>query len=244
MPYQYKAIPLPPPSPTPPDAPLLDARLAAAIPFIRGDCMADVGTDHAYLPIVLLRRGLCDFAVATDIHKGPAEIAAAHLSAHGIDASRATVLLTDGLHGAEAFFPRDICIFGMGGEMIAHILDEAPWVKDPSVRLILQPMTKQEKLRVYLAEHGFAIREERLVKTDRIYQLLCAEYDGTPHALTPAQALLGAQNLARRDELTLQLVVRQCEILQATLAGKAQSATADTTQERALLQELTQYLNI
>lgn len=235
-------IPIPSPAARPSSYLMPDARLAAALPFLQGGVMADVGTDHAYLPIAALQRGLATFAVATDIHRGPAEIAAAHLSENGIGKDSAAVLLTDGLHGAEDYHPTDICIFGMGGEMIVHILQEAPWVRDPSVRLILQPMTKQEILRDYLAQNGFGVIAERLVKTDRVYQLLCAEYDGVPRTCTPLERMIGKENLDRGDALTRELVHRHIEILTATREGKLKGNAPDTSREDALLRELNNYL--
>ena len=221
----------------------LDARLEGAVSLVRGGVVADVGTDHAYLPISLLRRGLCTFAVATDIHRGPAEVAAAHLAAHGIGDDRAAVLLTDGLHGAEQFSPNDVCIFGMGGEMIAHIIDEAPWVRSPDVRLILQPMSRVEVLRDYLDKQGFAVREERLVRTDRVYQIICAEYDGKVRSHTPLALLLGEQNMARRDALCLEHARRQRDILTTSREGKLKGANPDTSREDVLLAALDDFLS-
>ena len=220
----------------------LDARLGAALEFLRGGTMADVGTDHAYLPLFALSKGLSAFAVATDIHKGPAEIAASHLAAGGIEEDRAVVLLTDGLHGAEQYHPTDICIFGMGGEMITRIIDEAPWVRDASIRLILQPMTKQENLRQYLDASGFAVIGERLVETDRIYQVIVAEYDGQVRAHSPLELLLGKENLDRRDEIVCKLALRQIEILSAAREGKRRGSSPDTEKEDSLLSALNEYL--
>ena len=236
-------IPIPAPALPAPEPTAPDARLGAAFEFIRGGTMADVGTDHAYLPIALLRRELVDFAVATDIHRGPAEVAAAHLAANGIGEDRAAVLLTDGLHGAEDYHPTDICIFGMGGEMIAHIIKEAPWLKQASIRLILQPMTKQDTLREYQDQNGFRIRDERLVKTDRIYQILCAEYDGNTRTHSLPELLMGKQNLERNDALSQELARRHVDILTAARAGKQKGANPDTTREDELLDFFHHYLN-
>ncbi len=235
-------IPLPPSPARPTDPIQPDARLGAALDFLRGGCMADVGTDHAYLPLIALRCGLSDFAVATDIHKGPAEIAARHLSAGGIGNDRAAVLLTDGLHGAEQYHPTDICILGMGGEMIVRIIDEAPWVRDAGIRLILQPMTKQEILRDYLAQNGFCTVVERLVKTDRIYTLICAEFDGHIRMPSPLERIIGQDNLLRGDELTCELVKRHIDVLTATREGKLRGNAPDTSREDELLLALHQYL--
>lgn len=227
----------------PPALAPLDARLEAAVQLIRGGVVADVGTDHAYLPISLLRRGLCSYAVATDIHKGPAEVAAAHLGANGIGEDRACVLLTDGLHGTEQYALTDVCIFGMGGEMIARIVDEAPWVRSPDVRLILQPMTRMEFLRDFLDKNGFAVCEEQLVKTDRIYQIICAEYDGQVRSHTPLELLLGEQNMRRRDALCLELARQQKTILESSRAGKLRGRCPDTSREDTLLAAINEFLS-
>lgn len=223
--------------------PRLDARLAAALPYIRGGVVADVGTDHAYLPLILLSSGKCNFAVATDIHLPPARRAADTLSRYGFGDDRAAVVCTDGLHGCETFRPTDILIFGMGGEMIIHILSEAPWVRDPSVRLILQPMTRASELRQYLAANGFCTVDETVVMTDRPYQIICAEYDGTHRTLTSLCALMGEINLARRDEFTLTLAKKQLAIFTAARQGKRKGTNPDTACEDAMICALNDYLN-
>jgi tRNA (adenine22-N1)-methyltransferase len=134
-------------------------------------------------------------------------------------------------------------IFGMGGEMIIHILTEAPWVRDPSVRLVLQPMTRQGELRAYLLENGFCIRDEAMVMTDRPYQIICAEYDGKVRSHPPLALLLGEQNMARRDALCLEHARRQREILTASREGKRKGANPDTSREDVLLTALDDFLS-
>jgi tRNA (adenine22-N1)-methyltransferase len=238
-----KRIPLTPSDGQTPPLPHLDARLAAALPFVRGGTVADVGTDHAYLPLVLLKTGACAFAVATDIHQPPARRAADCLSQYGIGDDRAAVLCTDGLNDCEKFHPTDILIFGMGGEMMIHILDQAPWVKDATVRLILQPMTRQSELRAYLLQNGFCIRDEAMVMTDRPYQIICAEYDGIRRTASPLSLLLGEHNLARRDQVTLLAATRQLAIFTAAREGKRKGAAPDTSAEDAMIAALSDYLN-
>lgn len=164
----------------------LTPRLMTALPYIRGDrLVADIGTDHAYLPIYLCEqerltptvsgRGDGLRALAADINRGPVERAEAHIAAAGLGHCIHT-LQTDGLAGLESFDPEDILIFGMGGELIAHILERAPWVRREGKRLILQPMTHGERLRAYLLSAGFGIVGETLSREgERIYQTICAE---------------------------------------------------------------------
>ena len=183
----------------------LTPRLMTAVPYVRaGRLTADIGTDHAYLPIYLCETGkltpvparngevLC--AIAADINRGPVERADQHIAAAGLTRHIRT-LLTDGLRGLDVYDPDDVVIFGMGGELIAAILAAAPWVCVPGKRVILQPMTHAEKLREYLLSAGFAIVGETLSREgDRIYQTICAEPapEGyIPPALSPAELAVG-----------------------------------------------------
>lgn len=176
-----------------------------AVPYIRGGrLVADIGTDHAYLPIYLCeqrrlspvtaKNGETLCAIAADINKGPVERADQHIAEARLTKYIKT-LQTDGLMGLDAFDPADIIIFGMGGELIASILAAAPWAGGTGKRLILQPMTHAEKLREYLLSAGFAIIGETLSREgDRIYQTICAEPapEGyTPPTLSPAELAVG-----------------------------------------------------
>ena len=176
-----------------------------AVPYIRGGrLVADIGTDHAYLPIYLCeqrrlspvtaKNGETLCAIAADINKGPVERADQHIAEARLTQYIKT-LQTDGLTGLDAFDPADIIIFGMGGELIASILAAAPWAHTAGKRLILQPMTHAEKLREYLLKTGFAIIGETLSREgDRIYQTICAEPapEGyTPPVLSPAELAVG-----------------------------------------------------
>ena len=192
----------------------LTPRLMTAVPYVRpGRLVADVGTDHAYLPIYLCEAGiltpvpaqngetLC--AIASDINRGPVERADQHIAAAGLT-HRIRTVRTDGLTGLEAYGPDDVIIFGMGGELIASILADAPWMATAGKRLILQPMTHAEKLRAYLLSAGYAIVGETLSREgDRIYQTICAESTGrsddTSAALSAAELAVGQASFRRSD---------------------------------------------
>ncbi len=192
----------------------LTPRLLTAVPFVRpGHLAADIGTDHAYLPIYLCETGkltpvparngerLC--AIAADINQGPVERADLHIAAARL-ADRIRTVRTDGLNGLEVYDPDDIIIFGMGGELIASILEASPWVNQAGKRLILQPMTHAEKLRAYLLSAGYAIIGETLSREgDRIYQTICAEpaegRGDTAVALTPAELAVGQASFRMGD---------------------------------------------
>lgn len=214
--------------------PKISKRLEAAASFCRrGARIADVGTDHAYLPIYLYAAGKISGGVASDINEGPAERARVHI-AHS-EAKRAIeVLRTDGLNGIEAFAPDDIFILGMGGELIASIIDRAEWVKDKKYRLILQPMTHPEILREYLYKNGFSIVDEALVKEEKIYHIICAEYSGEIYSPAQEELMFGKMNLERGEELLCELLARTKEIYVKRVEGKA-VAQADATDELEIL---------
>jgi len=170
----------------------LDERLCTALPFLRpADRIADIGTDHAFLPIYAVRNGLCSEALATDINEGPVQRAMEHIRRCGLE-EKITVMKTDGLVGVESFGPDTILIFGMGGELIAGILSKTQWIRKKGTRLILQPMTHDEILRAFLYENGFKIFHETISRAQgRLYVTIAAEYDGTVRSFTRKDCWLG-----------------------------------------------------
>lgn len=160
-------------------APALGARLQRCADFVRsGVRVADIGTDHGYIPIALLQSGKTPFAVASDINAAPLESAKRNAARCGV-ADRMRFVLSDGLHGVAAEDADDIVIAGMGGELILRIISEAPWLCAPEKHLILQPMTTAAQLRCGLADRGFEIeREDAVYDEQKIYSVLSVYYTG------------------------------------------------------------------
>lgn len=135
--------------------------LADLVP--QGAKLADVGTDHGYLPVYLLQKGRIASAIAADIGQAPLDHARRTSQQYGVgDGLR--FLCCDGLRDIGPEDADTVVIAGMGGETIVHILSQAPWTKAGSTLLLLQPMTKQEDLRRWLNENGYAQSAERLVR--------------------------------------------------------------------------------
>lgn len=198
------------------------ARLCAAAGFVRqGAVFADVGTDHAYLPLSLLSEGRISRAVCTDVREGPLQSAREHAAATPYF-SKMTFLLADGAACLADTGVTDVAICGMGGELIADIIARAPFLKDPACRLILQPMTRHAALRRYLAREGFSVSEEAFpAEEGRRYAVLAVSYDGVPYGLSPVEEELGiltAEKLA--DPAFLAYVGAQRERLRRIAAGK------------------------
>ena len=175
---------------------MLDARLTSAAKFVRqGATFADVGTDHAHLPIFLLKEGIASRAVCSDINDGPLKSARQNAEAAGLT-RLIDFRLCDGATELFGLGITDLAICGMGGELIRDIIDAAPWLRDRDIRLILQPMTKQEKLRAYLYESGFSIlREEYSYAEGKYYVTLAAQYSGAPTRFSPIDIELGSELL-------------------------------------------------
>lgn len=133
---------------------------------------ADIGTDHAYLPVWLLRQGRLDWAIASDINRGPLDRARQTAEEYGCT-RQISFRLGAGLDQVRPGEADTIAIAGMGGETIAEILSAAAWLKEQPALLLLQPMSTQEELRRYLWNNGYQIQREYLAGEGRkIYLIL------------------------------------------------------------------------
>ena len=184
--------------------------------------MADVGTDHGFLPIRLLQQGRIASAVATDIRLGPLSRAEANRAAAEISGDVIRCILCDGLEAVSQTDVDTVVIAGMGGENIADILHRAPWTRF-NTRLILQPMTRPEVLRQALCESGMRIISEQLVyDSGRIYAILCAEA-GQAEPLSSAELYTGRYALISKEELFPRYLREWKEKIDTALSGLSKS---------------------
>ena len=145
----------------------LSKRLAAVCELVPpASSLADIGTDHGYVPIFLRETGRIKTAVAADIHEGPAERAREHIDLAGLSdfisvrvGAGLSVLVPGEVDGA--------VMAGMGGLMMIEILEEGRAVASKLKFLVLQPQNHQKELRLWLAENGYVIDAESLVREDR-----------------------------------------------------------------------------
>ena len=148
----------------------LDIRLRMVAGLIRpGIPLADIGTDHAYLPVFLVENDIIPSAVASDVKIGPMENARKTIVKSGLQ-DKVVPVLSDGLKEIPHSFT-DFCMAGMGGELIAGILEESPWVQKEGNHFVFQPQTHPEDLRRYLYDNGFEILKEDVVKDRTRYYL-------------------------------------------------------------------------
>ena len=178
----------------------LSLRLLALAEQVPSGCrFADIGTDHARLPVWLLEHGRISAAIACDLREGPLLQARRTAERHRLT-GRISFRLGDGL---EPVGPNDedvIAIAGMGGETIVEILSAAPWTREEGCLLLLQPMTSVPELRRWLCRSGYTIVREQLVKEDKLYVVLSA-VGGEMRPLTPAEEWGGRQQVGEFDPL-------------------------------------------
>ena len=158
---------------------MITPRLEAIIKHVSGKKIADIGTDHAYIPIYLTENGLADCVIASDINKGPLLIAEDNIKNRGLTEKTET-RLGGGLSVLKEGEADTIIIAGMGGILISEILDAGLEVAKKS-KLILQPMNAQYELRKYLLSHGFKITNEDIaVEGFKVYNIIEAEKGEMP----------------------------------------------------------------
>ncbi len=180
--------------------------------------LADIGTDHAYLPAWLLGRGRVRRAIAADINQGPLD--RAKLTAQQYNCTgQMEFRLCDGLAGITPDEVDTIVIAGMGGETIAAILQAAPWVYDSRYTLILQPMSAQPDLRGWLWYNGFSIKNEELIREgDKLYNIFVTSY-GDAVELSAGEEWAGRQHKGMVQPLRGAYLARLLEKVERAMAG-------------------------
>ncbi len=170
----------------------LDSRLMAVAGLVRKDkYFADIGTDHAYLPVWLIENGIINRAVAADLRKGPLENAKETVVSHNL-VDKIELRLSDGLDNFMENEAEEIAVAGMGGLLISEFINRTEWLKNKEVHLILQPMTHTEELRKTLFDNGFIIDNEVVAKDgDKLYIVLSAFYYGDATAYTDFDLIVG-----------------------------------------------------
>ena len=160
----------------------LDSRLMAVASMVRQNSrLADIGTDHAYIPVYLLNEGVISEAIAADINEGPIKNADKNIASYGLS-DKIKTFLSDGLKSLPENCADDIIIAGMGGILISEILESCSWVKTKNIRIIAQPMTHAEKVREFFINNGFRIINEAATEDARHkYCVIVAEYDDSSY---------------------------------------------------------------
>ncbi|AEH53781.1 MULTISPECIES: tRNA (adenine(22)-N(1))-methyltransferase [Heyndrickxia] len=211
----------------------LSKRLESVAAFIpAGTVLADIGSDHAYLPVFCVKCGSVAEAVAGEVAEGPYHSAQKQVEKAGL-AGKISVRKGDGL---EILAPGEagcITIAGMGGALIASILDRGKAKLNGKETLILQPNTGSHIVRGWLAENGWAITGEDILEEDgKIYEIIAAEYAGALVALTEAERLVGPVLIKNQNEAFRKKWRNEIKKWQSVLSHLEQAGASPEIEEK------------
>lgn len=198
--------------------------------------LADIGTDHGYIPVYMLKEGLCGRCYASDIRKAPLLRAEGYIRENGFSEKTLT-FLCDGITG----IPEDydvLVIAGMGGETIVSILD----AKHPAhgARLVLQPMTEERLLRKYLYEHGYVITEETAVtEPGHVYTVITA-LEGFVDGFDEADILVSRSFRRKKSEAAGAYIGKLINMQKTRLNGLRKARSDRSAEAVAAEKELTE----
>lgn len=215
----------------------LSNRLLACAGFVHpGDRVADIGCDHGYLGIYLLKQGIARSVIAADINRLPLESARSNARKFGC-LDQMCFYLSDGLRNVPADFDTCVCA-GVGADTMISILSAAPWLKNPRYRMILQCQSKIAALRRYLSQEGYHILRETLAQDGKfIYPVMEIVYQ-PGHALTEAQCWLSPALLECGSRLLPAYADRIVGNVRLSADGMRRSGSPDWEAQNRLLTQL------
>lgn len=155
----------------------LSPRLKSIVNMVpKESLVVDIGTDHGFVPVYLIENKICNYIIASDVNIGPLNIAKEYIKSKNLTEKIETRLGS----GLKVLDPNEVdvaIIAGMGGILIADILEASREVAKSIPFFILQPMTASDKLREYLYDNGYSIINEKLSReSDRVYEILLVKH--------------------------------------------------------------------
>ena len=218
-------------------------RLCTAASLVsEGDRLADVGTDHGYVPIYLLQQKRIPSAIAMDINRGPLERAKEHIRLYGLEKYIQT-RLSDGVEALKKGEADTILVAGMGGGLIMHIIESGTSVCQTARELVLQPQSELSRVRRFLAEQGYVTDAEEMVfEEGKYYPMMRVHYDSTgkqPAEKSPEIYQYGEMLLERRHPVLLQYLNWEQKIQEEILHKLvAQTQTAEIAERIQQVEEI------
>lgn len=215
----------------------LSPRLRSVAELVpHGAILADIGTDHGFLPVYLLQYGRIQKAIAADLREGPLSKAKEHAEKYGL-LDKMEFCLCDGLSKIQPYAADTIAIAGMGGETIASILAQAPWTKEGNHKLLLQPMTSVYDLRDFLTRNGYTIQMEYLNRENRRIYLTMEVVGGSGFPYSEGEKWVGRQWKGMESPLRGAFLEEQLQRDRRALEGLEKSMRPEDLERRDLLRQ-------
>ena len=210
----------------------LSKSLAAVAGLVtEGASVADVGTDHGYIPIYLTERGVASKVLALDVNKGPLERARIHIASCGLNEQIET-RLSDGLRNISPGEADTMIAAGMGGGLVIKILEEGKEVVQTLSEFILQPQSEIDRVRRYLNEHGMCIAAEDMVCEDGKYYPVMKAVHGKSEIYEEWEYMYGKKMLLAKHPVLKEYLIREMRISREILQKLEEQKKTDRTVER------------
>ena len=207
---------------------MIDSRIQAVLNFVQKNSrVADIGTDHGYLAIELVKNSVASYVVASDKNPMPLDAAKKNIAAAGFS-DFIEVRLGDGLKVLREGEVDTICIAGMGGALIAEILNDSPQITNSARQLILQPMNAIEKLQAWLTNNNWYVADIELAEVGGIiYEIISAVKN---------PALISAVTKKETSPLLKKFIAQKISKLQRVLDEMSKSPAAVQSEKFSQIQ--------
>lgn len=210
----------------------LSKRLYAVASLVtEGASVADIGTDHGYIPIYLMEHQIASKVIAMDINRGPLERARMHVIGHGLKGKIET-RLSDGLQAVAPGEVDTMIAAGMGGGLVIKILEEGKKVVECLDVCILQPQSEIRKVREYLASHSLKIIKEDMVEEDGKFYPMMKVVHGAPETYTECEYLYGRCLLRNQHPVLKKYLQREMAIKESIVRQLDKRMNSESAAQR------------
>lgn len=217
----------------------LSKRLQAVADLVsEGQVVADVGTDHGYIPIYLLETKKCKKAIAMDINKGPILRAKEHIAEHGLE-QNIEVKLSDGVKALSVGECDCVVVAGMGGALAVKIMDEGREVFKSLHEFVLQPQSELAKVRQYLWENEYCVIAENMVLEDGKFYPMMKVKNGLSNPYSQVELHCGRELLVQKHPVLKMFLEKEMQTKEMILNNlESESGEHIENRKKELQEEL------
>lgn len=213
----------------------LSDRLQAVASFVTpGLKVVDIGTDHGYVPMYLIKEKISSYVIAMDINKGPILRAKAHIMEEGLT-EYIDIRISDGFEKIHIGEAKSAIIAGMGGELIIKILENGREIVEDLDELILSPHSEIASVREYLHKNNLKIEDEKMLIDEEKFYTIMKVTKGKDKAYSLEEYKYGAILIDRKDEVLMKYLKKEMEKLDKIITNLENNSSCNT---KARLEEL------